>query len=194
MAMLVAVPLLSLVLVRMLWSGSALWFLAVGILLLGAAAVIYLARRPHELEYGPALGQDTSRLPLIMSALGVLFLAMLLLPNFAGDNDASFPSATQQDGLVSDVSGVSVNNQDQAQPDDPAAPAADSASDPPASDAEQTYVVQSGDTVWAIAERFSTTIDAIIDANGLANPGALQVGQELVIPVGDAAESAGVAP
>jgi hypothetical protein len=50
MALLVAVPLLSLILIRLLWSGSSLWFLTVGILLLGSAAVVYLLRRPPEME------------------------------------------------------------------------------------------------------------------------------------------------
>ena len=34
MALLAALPVLSLVLMRMFWSGSSLWFLAVGIILL----------------------------------------------------------------------------------------------------------------------------------------------------------------
>ncbi len=44
MALLVAVPLLSLVLIRMLWSGSSLWFLLLGILLpMNAVAVVVRA-------------------------------------------------------------------------------------------------------------------------------------------------------
>ena len=34
MAMLVTIPVIALILVRMLWSGSSLWFLSVGIILL----------------------------------------------------------------------------------------------------------------------------------------------------------------
>ncbi|MCH8901110.1 MAG: hypothetical protein IIC88_02315, partial [Chloroflexi bacterium] len=51
MAMLVTIPVIALILVRMLWSGSSLWFLSVGIILLGAAAVFFLVRRPQGLEY-----------------------------------------------------------------------------------------------------------------------------------------------
>lgn len=45
-----------------------------------------------------------------------------------------------------------------------------------------TYTVQSGDTLFAIARRFNTTVQAIIEANNLTNPDRLSVGQELVIP------------
>lgn len=46
----------------------------------------------------------------------------------------------------------------------------------------QEYVVQPGDILSAIAERFSVSMEAIVAANNLANPNALQVGQRLVIP------------
>jgi LysM repeat protein len=45
-----------------------------------------------------------------------------------------------------------------------------------------TYVVKRGDTLFAIARRFRVTVQAIVDANKLANPNALKVGQELIIP------------
>jgi LasA protease len=46
-----------------------------------------------------------------------------------------------------------------------------------------TYVVQEGDTIASIAERFGVTEESIIELNGLTDPGALQVGQTLLIPV-----------
>ncbi len=44
------------------------------------------------------------------------------------------------------------------------------------------YVVQSGDTVGKIAERFSVTVQSIVESNGLASPDAIQAGQSLNIP------------
>lgn len=44
------------------------------------------------------------------------------------------------------------------------------------------YIVQENDTLSGIAERFGTTVDEIIAANGLTDPNALQVGQALIIP------------
>lgn len=45
-----------------------------------------------------------------------------------------------------------------------------------------TYTVQSGDTLFNIAQRFGVTVQAIQDANDLANPNRLSIGQELIIP------------
>jgi LysM repeat protein len=46
------------------------------------------------------------------------------------------------------------------------------------------YVVQSGDTLGKIAERFSVTIAAIVERNGLASADDIQAGQSLEIPEG----------
>lgn len=46
------------------------------------------------------------------------------------------------------------------------------------------YVVQSGDTLGKIAERFSVTIAAIVERNGLPSADAIQAGQSLEIPEG----------
>lgn len=45
-----------------------------------------------------------------------------------------------------------------------------------------TYCVQWGDTLYSIARRFHVTIDAIVQANGLANPNFIRAGQVLIIP------------
>jgi len=47
----------------------------------------------------------------------------------------------------------------------------------------ETYVVQSGDYLSAIAERYSVSVEAIVQANNITNPDALEVGQTLTIPV-----------
>jgi len=44
------------------------------------------------------------------------------------------------------------------------------------------YVVRSGDTLAAIARLFGVSVDDIVAVNGIANPEALQVDQELIIP------------
>lgn len=46
------------------------------------------------------------------------------------------------------------------------------------------YVIQSGDTLSGIAATYGVSVEALQAANGIANPLLLQVGQELVIPVG----------
>jgi LysM repeat protein len=54
---------------------------------------------------------------------------------------------------------------------------------PEAPKAEEVYVIQSGDTLAAIATRYNITIDEIVRANNMANPDFVFVGQRLVIPV-----------
>jgi len=53
----------------------------------------------------------------------------------------------------------------------------------------QVYVVQAGDTLSAIAQRFGCELQALVDANNLTNPNALQVGQSLHIPSTEIATS-----
>ncbi len=46
------------------------------------------------------------------------------------------------------------------------------------------HVVQSGDSLAVIANKYKTTQDAIIKANNIADPNLLYVGVKLIIPVG----------
>jgi murein DD-endopeptidase MepM/ murein hydrolase activator NlpD len=44
------------------------------------------------------------------------------------------------------------------------------------------YLVEEGDSLWSIAARFGTTVDALAQANGLTANAGISPGQELVIP------------
>jgi LysM repeat protein len=46
-----------------------------------------------------------------------------------------------------------------------------------------TYTVQEGDTLVSIAARFGTSVEAIVQANGISDPATIYPGQMLVIPV-----------
>lgn len=48
----------------------------------------------------------------------------------------------------------------------------------------QYYEVQSGDVLSIIAERFGVPMQAIMDANRITDPNAIQAGQTLRIPAG----------
>jgi len=48
--------------------------------------------------------------------------------------------------------------------------------------APKVYVVKKGDTVYKIAKRYGTTMEAIIAANNLRNPSLIYPGQILLIP------------
>lgn len=46
----------------------------------------------------------------------------------------------------------------------------------------ETYTVVAGDTLWDIAERFETTIAAIVELNALADADSIEIGQVLKLP------------
>ncbi|MDP4094816.1 MAG: M14 family metallopeptidase [Bacillota bacterium] len=47
-----------------------------------------------------------------------------------------------------------------------------------------TYTIRSGDTLFKIARKYYTTLNAIMTANPGINPGALSVGQRIIVPYG----------
>jgi len=89
------------------------------------------------------------------------------------------PAPEQVDGMVVVGAGV-------AEPGSTAtAPAATAPAPVPTSPASTTrayHTVQPGENLFRIALRYGTTVDAIVAANNLANPNAVQVGQKLLIP------------
>ncbi len=50
--------------------------------------------------------------------------------------------------------------------------------------AARRYTVQRGDTLFAIARRFGTTVDTLVRLNRIANPNLIRVGQVLQLPGG----------
>ena len=125
-------------------------------------------------------------MPLVLAGLGVLFLAMLLLPNYASsDWSSSNPTALQEtqapSDTLSEVSGASQSPSTTSQP--PASSQEEAPStelDVPAG--SEVYAVADGDTLWDIAISYGTTVEAIVAANHLANEADIAIGEELIIP------------
>jgi LysM repeat protein len=46
-----------------------------------------------------------------------------------------------------------------------------------------THIVIAGETLSGIAQEYNVTVQAIVEANELANPDLLEAGQVLIIPV-----------
>jgi len=58
-----------------------------------------------------------------------------------------------------------------------------------------TYIVQPGDTLTRIANRYNTTVDTLVALNEIENPDLIDIGQELLIPLTtDDAPAAPAAP
>jgi LysM repeat protein len=47
---------------------------------------------------------------------------------------------------------------------------------------ESNYTVVQGDTLERIAQRYGTTVDALVGMNNLPDRNSLRVGQKLIIP------------
>jgi LysM repeat protein len=67
-------------------------------------------------------------------------------------------------------------------PNTPAPARTVSTSAPAASGKGTKYVVQSGDNIWRIANRFKVDQNALMKANGISDPKKLKLGMSLVIP------------
>ena len=49
----------------------------------------------------------------------------------------------------------------------------------PSTNDEEYYIVQYGDTLWAISRRFNTTVDKLVSLNNIVNKNLIYVGQKL---------------
>jgi nucleoid-associated protein YgaU len=85
---------------------------------------------------------------------------------------------------ISRVSSVPAAEEAPAPAPEPAAEPAEPPPPPPPP-APRTYTVVSGDTLWAISERFygdGSKYQRIADASGISNPDLIHPGQVLTIP------------
>ncbi len=73
----------------------------------------------------------------------------------------------------------------------PSAGASTTTSTPPAT---SSAVIQSGDTLTAIAAHYGTTVAAIVSANGIADPNNVAIGTHLTIPSAGASTSTSTPP
>lgn len=76
---------------------------------------------------------------------------------------------------------------------DPPPAATPAPGDPPSGEAT-TYIVQRGDILSRIAQRYGVSVSAIVAANGIANPSLIFAGQVLIIPAGGSPGDPGAPP
>ncbi|MDY7102888.1 MAG: LysM domain-containing protein [Actinomycetota bacterium] len=103
------------------------------------------------------------------TAAALLVACIWLLAGCGDDDDSSTPDTLPEAEVRGDTAVVDTTP-------------SSSSSTTSTTTATSTYVVQSGDTLGAIAARFGVSVDAIAQANGITDPNAIQVNQELTIP------------
>ncbi len=96
----------------------------------------------------------------------------------AGTSPAPAAAPTAEPAVQEPAAQEPAAQEPAADPTQPPAPAAD----PAPATTGSTYVVQAGDALWLIAQRFRVTVNDLGVANGLYNPNWIYPGQALVIP------------
>lgn len=127
----------------------------------------------------PGVGLSSGQLALIIGVNAVISLVISIIVVLIANRQP----------LPADVSAQFTATGEPVSQDQPAAteagqPPGESAA-PEATPLESvTYVVEAGDTLSQIATQFAIPLSDLMIANGLTNKDLIQVGQELVIPIG----------
>ena len=132
--------------------------------------------RPHRREAYPTLrariGLPSLVVPPMLLAVGAVIIAavaLFFLPALLGvGNPPASSSAPKSSPLTSPAAATSTAGEPTAVPQP----------------TPQIYLVQSGDTMSRIANRFGVPLQLLIDANKetIPNPDVLDIGQEVIIP------------
>lgn len=102
-----------------------------------------------------------------------------------GKKDAKLVLQDDRNLVLYSADGVAWSTKTETDAPPPEEPKAEEAPAAPAAPAARTYTVVSGDTLFAIAERFygdGNKYPEIAKASGIANPDLIHPGQELTIP------------
>lgn len=133
---------------------------------------------------GPSPGQGETPLPgeTVVSAVTTQ-------PQEPGTGVSATPvTGTQATPVESGGTPIASQPTSTPEPGDTAVPPATS---PPSSSGQAiSHTVRPGDTVYSIARRYGTSVQAISQANGLVNPSQIYVGQSLKIPTSGGSSSA----
>ncbi len=117
---------------------------------------------------------------------GIGMLLPLLLPLPAGDTAIASPAPSTALPSVTPAASAGTS------PGPSGSPSPRASAPPSPRATSRTYIVKRGDQLGRIAASFGITLQALQDANGIANPNLIFAGQKLVIPAPTA--SAGASP
>jgi LysM repeat protein len=119
---------------------------------------------------------------LALGVAGVLFLPGLLAGG-PGPSRTAAPSAALPSGLPSALPSAAASLEPTTAPATTEATAVAPTTEPSPAASPRLYRVRAGDTLFRIARRFDTTVDAILAANpDISDPNDIFVGQFIAIP------------
>lgn len=113
--------------------------------------------------------------PETLAILATPIMQITTLPPVAEGNVAVTPGA-----LLAEAADNSPDTTGETADTPPTAAAPTATFDP---NNQQIYTIQSGDSLSAVADRYGTTVDAIMQTNELTDPNVVYIGQRLIIPV-----------
>ena len=135
-----------------------------------------LASSPTNRLSGPAV---------LVAALALAVVGLLVLGSIFGILNGGPATESETASPSPSLSASPERSLPPASSQAPASASAIASSAPPAETSappQTTYVVQQGDTLNLIAQRFGTTAQAIADANGIKTTDIIDPGQVLIIP------------
>lgn len=128
---------------------------------------------------------------LVISGLRPLIFDHIVPAVLGWDDEPSQPAgapieeaepSSQETTLPSTLTATTESEPEQDDEEAIATPELTSTPQPEPSSTPVTYEVQGGDRLIDIAENFDVSIEAIVQANGIADPNRIQAGDVLVIP------------
>ena len=138
----------------------------------------------------PFLGRWTRRPGRLLPPLAALLLALALACGGGGDGDDGEGDGDGGVATPEPTATVIPTATPFAVTPEPTVIGSDATVEPdPTPRAPVTYVIEPGDTLSAIAQRFGTTVEALMAVNDIDDPTLIFSGQELTIP-GEGAEPA----
>jgi LysM repeat protein len=119
------------------------------------------------------MGEDAQN--TAMAGTAIARLTLTAQPGDMAGETPSSPEATPTEAPPTEIPPTAI-------PPTAVPPTSAPAPTTPPTTGEVTYTVQRGDTLYSIARRYGSTVEAIASANGIANPNLIRVGQRLTIP------------
>jgi len=164
--------------VKRLSSTSLLWL----IVMLLPVLFLVACERPLQEEREATPTADMTQPTVVPGGSATPSVSATVVPGYPAPGESAYPAPGEGEEPAGEGE----------LPGEPAATASPEATAGPQEDV--VHVVVAGDTVGALAERYGVTVEAIAAANNMTSIHTLDVGQELIIPLGGEDETAEEAP